>query len=85
METKPSNTSANDFTDISKADNALERARASPKLWEIADVCFGKADMDEIPVYQQLSVYRANYIKLNLEMNNSNTKEEKKAALKLQI
>lgn len=56
-----------DFTDISAV---TSRVRANPHMYEIADVCFGKADMDEIPAYKKLSMYRTNYIKMNLEAND---------------
>jgi hypothetical protein len=66
--------SLKDFTDISRESN---RERANPKSFEIADVCFGKADMDEIPIYKKLAMYRTNYIKLNLEYNDSKTPAHK--------
>ena len=44
--------SEEDFTNL---ESARGQARASPKLHEVADICFGKADMDEIPTYQKLN------------------------------
>ena len=41
----------------------VDTSKKRSKVWEVADICFGKTDMDEIVHYQEVSDNLRQYYK----------------------
>ena len=62
----------NHFENVIKTQIILEKGEINEsdefKPWEIADVQFGKAQMKEIVVHQQLASIRKEFLKINVQI-----------------
>lgn len=66
------------FTDF----NDIGQTQSNP--WDIADVCFGKADTSDIRHYDRLTVLRNEYLKLGIKIKKSDSVGENEKLRKKQ-
>ena len=53
-------------------------------MLEVADICFGKSDMDEVDYLSKLTKYRNEYKKIEIKLKNPNVPKHHRQELRKQ-
>jgi len=59
----------------SKFEKETDNTKINPKPWEVADICFGKEEMNEVKYLDALTLIRNNFIKASIKIRRSKDEE----------